>query len=35
MHKLLVADIHSDVRHLAFNTEEEQIANLQVRAPNR
>ena len=34
MHKLLVTDIHSDVRHLAFNTEKYQITNLQVRTPN-
>lgn len=34
MHKLLVTDIHSDVRHLAFNTEKKQIADLQVVTPN-
>lgn len=34
MHKLLATNIHSDVRHLAFNTEEQQITNLQIRTPN-
>jgi hypothetical protein len=34
VHKLLVTNIHSDVRHLAFNIEEKQITNPQIRTPN-